>query len=70
MSFLYKNEYRIFKLVERNHHKKGNNVKRRKMEGMNQFGIPYMCTWKYHNETPCIDILNKNVFFQKQRVGM
>jgi hypothetical protein len=26
---------------------------------MNQFGLQYIYTWKCHNETPCIAILNK-----------
>jgi hypothetical protein len=34
------------------------------MEGINQF-IIYTYTWKCHNETPCLGILNKNVLFQK-----
>jgi hypothetical protein len=29
--------------------------------------MSHIYTWKYHNETLCIDNLNKNVFFQKQR---
>jgi hypothetical protein len=32
------------------------------MEGMNQFGIQYIYTWKYHNETLCIDILKMSFF--------
>jgi hypothetical protein len=39
MYFLYKNEYRIFKPVDLNHHKKGTKVERRKMEETNQFGM-------------------------------
>jgi hypothetical protein len=34
------------------------------MEGMNQFWIEYIYTWKSHNEILCIVILNKNVVFQ------
>jgi hypothetical protein len=30
---------------------------------MNQFGIQYIYIWKCHNETNCIVILNKIVFF-------
>jgi hypothetical protein len=30
---------------------------------MNKFGFQKIYTWKYHNETSCIVILNKNVFF-------
>jgi hypothetical protein len=26
---------------------------------MKQFGLQYICTWKCHNETPCVVILNK-----------
>jgi hypothetical protein len=44
-------------------------VERRKMEGMNQFGIYYIYTWKCHSETLGIAISNKNLFFQKQRTG-
>jgi hypothetical protein len=38
------------------------------MEGMNQFGIQYICTWKCHNETPHIPILNKqkSLFFKNK----
>jgi hypothetical protein len=54
----YKNEDRIFKLVER-----------RKIGQMNQFGLLYIYTWKCHNETPCIVILNKQkcLFLQKNK---
>jgi hypothetical protein len=50
--------------VLRNYHKKRTKVERRKMEGMNQFGIQYIYTWKCRNETLCVDL--KNSFFQKQ----
>jgi hypothetical protein len=33
------------------------------MEEMNQSGMQYIYTWKCHNETPCIAILNKQSFF-------
>jgi hypothetical protein len=39
------------------------------MEGMNQFGIQYKYTWKYHNETLCIDRYIKQTkmsFFQNR----
>jgi predicted CopG family antitoxin len=39
-------------------YKKGAEVERRKTEEMNQFELYYI-TWKSHNETPCIAILNK-----------
>jgi hypothetical protein len=29
------------------------------MEGINQFGIQHIYTWKCHNEILCIDVLNK-----------
>jgi RNase P subunit RPR2 len=61
MYFLYKNEYRIFKLVETTSlvYKKGTKVERRKIEEMNQIGLSYIYTWKYHKEIPCVAILNK-----------
>jgi hypothetical protein len=34
---------------------------------MNQFEIYYRYTWKCHNETACIDILNKNASFFKNK---
>jgi hypothetical protein len=37
------------------------------MEGMNQFRIQYTYTWKCHNETLCVEILNKSVFFFSQK---
>jgi hypothetical protein len=35
---------------------------------MNQFGIQSIYTWKRYNETPCIDILNKQkcLFFKNR----
>jgi hypothetical protein len=39
MYFLYKNEYRIFKPVEITLRRGGTKVERRKIEGMNQFGL-------------------------------
>jgi hypothetical protein len=33
---------------------------------MNQFGVYYTYIRKCHNETPCITIVNKNVFFLKK----
>jgi hypothetical protein len=53
MYFLYKNEDRSL------NQKKRNKVERRKMDGMNQFMMLYIYTWKCHNENLCIDILNK-----------
>jgi hypothetical protein len=44
-------------------------VDRRKMEGMNQFGLQYICTRKCHYETPCIVILNKQKMFLYQKRG-
>jgi hypothetical protein len=35
------------------------------MEGMSQFGIQYISTWKCHNEIPCVAILNKQKFLVK-----
>jgi hypothetical protein len=46
----------------------GTKVERRKIEGMNQFGLKHIYTWKCHNEIPFIAILNKHkclFFFQK-----
>jgi hypothetical protein len=39
------------------------------MENMNQFGIQYIYMWKCHNETLCIDVLNKQkfLFFPKMK---
>jgi hypothetical protein len=39
------------------------------LEVINQFGLQYIYTWKWHNETPCIAILNKqtNTSFFKNR---
>jgi hypothetical protein len=50
---------------------KGTKVERRKMEGMNQFRIQYIYTWKCHNGTPCIAILNKqkSLFFKNRGTG-
>jgi hypothetical protein len=42
-------------------------VERRKMEVMNQLWLQYIYTCKCHNGTPCIAILNKNVFFSKNK---
>jgi hypothetical protein len=39
------------------------------MEGMNQFWIQDICTWKCHCETPCIVILNKQKMFIFQKRG-
>jgi hypothetical protein len=39
------------------------------MEGMSQFGIEYIYTWKCHNETPCIIKEIKMSCFQKWRTG-
>jgi hypothetical protein len=40
------------------------------MEGMNQFGIQYIYTWKFHNETLRIDYLKqKYLFFQNGGQG-
>jgi hypothetical protein len=38
------------------------------MEGMNQFRTIYIHTWKCHNETPCVAILNKQkcLFFKNE----
>jgi hypothetical protein len=30
---------------------------------MNQFGLSYIHTWKYHKETPCVAILNKQKYY-------
>jgi hypothetical protein len=30
------------------------------MEGINQFGIQYIYTWKCHKKSLCINILNKS----------
>jgi hypothetical protein len=38
-------------------------VERRKIEGMNQIRLHYIYTWKFHKETPCLAILNKNCIF-------
>jgi hypothetical protein len=46
---------RIFKPVEIN-------VRRGKIEEMDQFGLSYIYTWKCHKETPCIAILNKQKY--------
>jgi hypothetical protein len=35
-------------------------VEKRKIKEMNQFRLPYIYTWKCHNETPCI--LNKQKY--------
>jgi hypothetical protein len=67
--FVYENENRIFKPAEVD--KKCTKIQRRKMKGMNQFGIQYLDTWTCHNETLCIDLSNKNkcLFSQAGRAG-
>jgi hypothetical protein len=50
-------------------HEKTSKVERRKVEKMNQFGIKYIYTWKCYNETPCIDILNKQKFLFSKTGG-
>jgi hypothetical protein len=37
------------------------------MEGMNQFGLKYISTWKCHNETPYTAIFNNKMTFFKNR---
>jgi hypothetical protein len=40
----------------------------RKMEALKQFGLYYIDSWKCHNETPCIAILNKQKYlFSKMK---
>jgi hypothetical protein len=65
MYFQYKNEYRIFKLIEITP-KRGLS---RKTERINQFRLLYIYTWKCQNETPCLAILNKQKisFFSKTK---
>jgi hypothetical protein len=40
-------------------------VKKENNEGMNQFGVKYIYLRKFHSETPCKTIINKNVFKKK-----
>jgi hypothetical protein len=43
-------------------------VERRKIKRMNQFSYNINIHWKYHNEAPCIVLLNKKcLFFPRNR---
>jgi hypothetical protein len=44
-------------------HKKGTKVEWRKLEEMNQLGLLYIYTWKYHKETPCVATFSLNKLF-------
>jgi hypothetical protein len=43
------------------YHKKGTKVESRKTEGMNQFRLQYLYTWKCHNETFTLYIYLKQI---------
>jgi hypothetical protein len=41
------------------------------MEEINQLGLCFIYTWKYHKETPCVVILNKQMtFFFFYKIGV